>query len=205
MGFYWKGIIYSTVIDPMLSSLRRGVVNRVSSDDRVIDIACGPGTLAMAIARKAHNVTAIDIEEDLISYASQRAGRKGIANISFRALDASDLSCFADNEFDVAVTSMAIHQFEPELAIKILAEMKRIAARVIVADYNRPMKPGIFRSLAYGMEKLAGGDHYRNFRNYMRVGGMEFFAEEAGLAIVSSEIRGWGVLCVGELMAAGGR
>ena len=203
MGFYWKGIIYSTVIDPMLSSLRRGVVGRVTSNDRVIDIACGPGTLAMDIALRAQSVTAIDIEEDIISYASQRAGRKGIANISFRALDASDLSCFADNEFDVAVTSMAIHQFEPELAIKILAEMKRIASRLIVADYNCPMSKGIFRSVAYGMEKLAGGDHYRNFRNYMAVGGMEYFAGEAGLAFVSSEIRGKGVLKVGELMAIG--
>ena len=205
MGFYWKGVIYSAVIDPMLSSLRRGVVARVTSDDRVIDIACGPGTLAFAIALRAQSVTAIDIEEDLISYASRRSDKKGITNISFRAFDASDLSCFADNEFDVAVTSMAIHQFEPELAVKILAEMKRIASRVIVADYNCPMTPGVFRSLAYGIENLAGGDHYRNFRNYMAVGGMEFFAAKAGLAIVSSEIRGKGVLWVGELMATGGR
>jgi ubiquinone/menaquinone biosynthesis C-methylase UbiE len=117
-GILLEGNYLHAVIDPMLSSLRRGVVDRVTPTDRVIDIACGPGTLAMDIARRAHSVTAIDIEEDLINYASQRAGRKGITNISFRALDASDLSCFADNEFDVAVTSMAIHQFEPALASK---------------------------------------------------------------------------------------
>jgi 2-polyprenyl-3-methyl-5-hydroxy-6-metoxy-1,4-benzoquinol methylase len=200
MGFYWKGIVYNAVIDPMLDGLQRSVVERVSGADRIIDIACGPGTLALDIARQGNTVTAIDIEEDLINYASQRAGKKGFTNISFRALDASDLSCFADNEFDVAVTSMAIHQFEPALAIKILAEMKRIASRVIVADYNCPMHPGIYRSLAYGIERFAGGDHYRNFRNYMSVGGMEFFAGEAGLSIVSSEIRGKGVLMVTELV-----
>jgi ubiquinone/menaquinone biosynthesis C-methylase UbiE len=199
MGFYWKGFVYNAVIDPMLSGLRRGVVDRVTPDDRVIDIACGPGTLAIEIAQKAQSVSAIDIEEELINYASQRAGKKGITNISFRALDASDLLCFADNEFDVAVTSMAIHQFEPALAVKILAEMKRIASRVIVADYNCPMSPGVYRSLAYGIERIAGGDHYRNFRNYMRVGGMEYFAGEAGLSIESSEIRGRGVLMVAEM------
>lgn len=199
MGLYLKGVFYSAVIDPMLSSLRRGVVDRVTSTDRVIDIACGPGTLAMAIARKAGSVTAIDIEEDLIRYASQRADGKGIANVSFRALDATDLSCFADNEFDVAVTSMAVHQFEPTLAIKILSTMKRIAPRVIVADYNCPMAPGIYRSLAYGIERFAGGDHYRNFRNYMSVGGMEFFTREAGLSIESATIRGKGVLKIGEM------
>lgn len=199
MGFYWKGIIYRAVIDPMLSSLRRGVVDRISPDDSVIDIACGPGSLAMQIAKRANSVTAIDIEEYLIKYASQRAGKKGITNVSFRALDASDLSCFADSEFAVAVTSMAIHQFEPALAIKILAEMKRIASRVIVADYNCPIPPGIYRSLAYGIERFAGGDHYKNFRNYMNVGGMAYFAREAGLSIESSVIRGKGVLKIGVL------
>jgi 2-polyprenyl-3-methyl-5-hydroxy-6-metoxy-1,4-benzoquinol methylase len=199
MGFYWKGIFYSTVIDPMLSSLRRGVFDKVSSTDRVVDIACGPGTLAIEIAQRAQSVVAIDIEEDLVRYASHRAGKKGITNLSFRALDASDLSCFADNELDVAVTSMAIHQFEPELAVKILVEMKRIASRVIVADYNCPMGTGIYRSLAYGIERFAGGDHYRNFRNYMSVGGIEFFAKEAGLSIESSAIRGRGVLKIGVL------
>jgi len=97
---------------------------------------------------------------------------------------------------------MAIHQFEPALAIKILAEMKRIASRVIVADYNCPMPTGIYRSVAYGIERFAGGDHYRNFRNYMTVGGMEFFTGEAGLSIVSSAIRGKGVLMVGAYKGA---
>ena len=198
MGFYWKGIIYNAVIDPLLSSLRRGVVARIDPDDRVIDIACGPGTLAIDIARRAHSVTAVDIEKDLISYASRRAARKGISNISFRALDASDLSCFTDNEFGVAVTSMAVHQFEPRLAIRILAEMKRIASRVIVADYNCPMPPGIYRAVAYGIERFAGGDHYRNFRNYMSVRGMEFFTGEAGLSIEASSVKGRGVLKVWE-------
>jgi ubiquinone/menaquinone biosynthesis C-methylase UbiE len=198
MGFYWKGFVYSAVIDPMLSSLQRGVVDRIDLDNKVIDIACGPGTLALSLAGRAQSVTAIDIEEGLIGYAADRAQKKGISNVNFKVLDASDLSCFTDSEFDFAVTSMAIHQFEPGLAIKILGEMKRISRKVIVADYNCPMNPGIYRTLAFGIERLAGGDHYRNFRNYMSVGGMEFFTSEAGLTMESSTIRGKGVLKVGE-------
>ena len=116
-------------------------------------------------------------------------------------LDAFDLSCFKENEFDVAVTSMAMHQFEPALAVKVLTEMKRIAPMVIIADYNCPMLPGIYRWLVYFIEKIAGGDHHRNFRNYMRVGGMGYFAREAGLAITSSAIRGKGVLMMGLMRA----
>jgi len=45
--------------------------------------------------------------------------------------------------------------------------------------------------------RRGGGDHYRNFRNYMRVGGMKHFATDAGLSIVYSDIRGKGVLKMG--------
>ncbi len=197
MGLYLKGVFYSLVIDPMLSGAHRAVVKRVSETDRIVDVACGPGTLALVLARRANKVTAIDIEDRLIRYASERAGRKGVNNVSFRVLDASDLSCFTDNEFDVAVTSMAIHQFEPHLAVGVLSEMKRIAAKVIIADYNCPMPAGIYRSVAHGIERFAGGDHYRSFRNYMSVGGMEYFAKMAGLSMESSVIRGGGVLKVG--------
>jgi len=75
-----------------------------------------------------------------------------------------------------------------------------VYSTVIVADYNCPMPPGIYRSLAYGIEKFARGDHYRNFRNYMGVGGMEYFAGEAGLSIEYTTIRGRGVLKMGEFV-----
>lgn len=191
-----NALIYTTLIDPLLTGLREAVVAHIDPAASVIDIACGPGTLALEIAQKAGHVTGIDLDEGLIAYASSRVKKKGRDNLIFEIRDASDLSSFHDGQFDAAVTSMAVHQFPKELAVQILKEMRRIARAVIIADYNYPMPRGISRSLAYGIEYMAKGDHSRNFRNYIKRGGVRWFANEAGLKISSVTIRGNGVFVV---------
>jgi len=164
--------------------------------EAVIDVACGTGAMAMELAQHAGHVTGIDLAEEMIITANRVARRKEIKNISFELQDATDLSCYTDNQFDVAVTSMAMHQFDPEVAVMVLSEMGRIAQRVIIADYNCPMKPGPAAALAWGIERAAKGDHYRNFRKYMAGGGVSRVAEEAGVLIEGMEVRGSGVFVI---------
>jgi len=191
-----KALTYKLLIDPLLSGLRKTVAEEISGSDSVIDIACGPGTLAIEMAQRAVQVTGIDLDESLISFAKSRVEKKGIMNVDFRVHDASHLSIYRENEFDVAVTSMAIHQFSEDLAVEILIEMQRIARKVVIADYNYPLPDSFSGSLASGTERFVGGDHYRNFRNYMSRGGLTWFTDKAGLAIRSQTVKGNGVFVV---------
>lgn len=196
MGFSLNGFIYQVVIDPLLSGLRRSVVSMIEPEETVIDVACGTGAMAAAIAGRAGHVTGIDLAEDMIITARHMAHRRGLDNITFELQDASDISCYADHSFDVAVTSMSMHQFHPEVAVKVLSEMKRVAKRVVIADYNCPMTPGPAAALAWGIERAAKGDHYRNFRKYMAGGGVSKLFDETGLHINGREIRGSGVFVI---------
>lgn len=196
MKIYLRGLLYRILIDPLLTGIRTGISNNTGRSDKVIDIACGPGTLAIELAKKSGHVTGIDLDGRLISYASERAAKKGIRNINLRMKDATHLSCYSKHEFDIAVTSMAVHQFEAQLAIKILSEMKRIASKVIIADYHYPMPAGFPGSMAFGIERMAAGDHYRNFKSYMAAGGIKYFTDAAGLSIQSSIIKGKGVFVI---------
>lgn len=196
MVFSPKIIFYRTFIDPILSRLHNSVMNHVESAHSVIDVACGTGALALALARKARHVTGIDLSEDSIAAAQRMADRMGTGNIRFETRDAGDLLCYNSGEFDIAVTSMAVHQFDAGLAVKILAEMRRISHRVIIIDYNHMMPGGWRRSAAWAIERLAGGDHYRNFKIYMKRGGVLYFARQAGITLKSQEIRGGGVFVV---------
>jgi 2-polyprenyl-3-methyl-5-hydroxy-6-metoxy-1,4-benzoquinol methylase len=198
MSLYFKSLFYNILIDPLLAGLKRTVAEKISQSATVIDIACGTGSLAIILARKAGYITAIDLDPDLIRFASEEAVKEKIRNIRFLVHDATDLSAYHDKQFDIAVTSMAVHQFKEELAVRILGEMKRIASQVIIADYNCPMPAGISRSLAYLIESMAKGDHYNNFRNYMSKGGLKWFTDSAGLIIRSTSIKGNGVFIVAE-------
>lgn len=191
-----NALIYSLFIDPLLSGIRESVYEKVPDSANVIDIACGTGKLALFISGKAGHVTGIDLDEKLIKFADSRAKNKGLSNLTFKVQDATDLSVYNEGEFDIAVTSMAVHQFREDLAINILREIKRISRKVIIADYNCPMPSGFSKSFAYGIESIVKGDHHRNFMNYMSRGGTSWFAGSAGLTIQSSEIRGNGVFKV---------
>ena len=196
MGIPVQGYIYRLFIDPLLSQLHKHIVKNIEPLQRVIDIACGTGALSMAIAQKAQYVTGIDLSEDMIITARRGALKKRINNIRFEICDVSELSAYKDGQFDVAVTSMSIHQFNPDLAINVISSMKRISNVLIIADYNHHMPRGYGRQVAVGIERLAGGDHYKNFRNYIKKGGIHWFARETGLVIRSELTVSGGVFVI---------
>lgn len=91
--------------------------------DRAIEIATGPGYVAMALATKCREVVGVDLTEAPLRIAERTRSSRGLTNIRFRTADAEELP-FADGEFDVAVCRFAFHHFEhPE---QVLAEMCRV-------------------------------------------------------------------------------
>jgi len=189
MKYSLNGIIYRNIIDPILSGYYRHITEELSKEDTVLDVACGTGSLSLAMSALSSWVKGIDLSEEMIDIASNQALRTKVDNLEFEIRDASDLSSIGDNQFNVAVTSMAIHQFDSALALEILKEMKRIAPKVIIMDYNYPVQTGISKLVIFTIERIAGGDHYRNFRNYNRLGGLDHFINKAGLRKESDKLR----------------
>ena len=196
MSFSLTGFLYQVLVDPTISHLHRSVLAFIEPSHRVLDVACGTGSLAISIAERAAQVTGIDLSEGMIITAQRAARKKGVRNALFELHDATDLVHYSDKEFDVAVTSLAVHQFNAGVAVKILSEMKRIATTVIIVDYNSFMPKGFIPSAACAVERMAGGDHYRNFAVFMERGGIGYFAGEAGLVLKSETVRGSGVFSV---------
>jgi hypothetical protein len=76
--------------------------------------------------------------------------------------------------------SMAIHQFELEEGMRILKQHSRISVKVIIIDYAFPL-PGSFSGLATRtIERIAGVEHNRNFKAYLKFGGLPAIIKEIG-------------------------
>jgi ubiquinone/menaquinone biosynthesis C-methylase UbiE len=98
---------------------------RPGADDRVLEVATGPGYVAMGFAAVAREVVGIDLTEAPLLIAEQRRQEQGLHNVRFQLADASRLP-FADGEFDVVVCRLAFHHFaEPP---RMLSEMVRVCA-----------------------------------------------------------------------------
>lgn len=198
MFFSLYGSIYKILIDPVLSRLYPYILSNINPSDKVIDVACGTGSLSLAISESCSYVTGIDISESMLETARKSALKRNIKNVRFSVLDASDLSQFKKSEYDVAVMTMAVHQFDKEQAIKILVQMKRIADKVIIMDYNYPIPANFSGAVASGLERIVGGEHYRNFRVYIKYNGMGYFLKRAGLVVRSQVVSGNNLFIISE-------
>ncbi len=89
----------------------------------VADFGCGSGVLALAMARWARHVWAIDQNAQVLAQAKERAVREGRANIAFLCEDLHRLS-LKDGRLDLVVISQSLHHVEDPGAV--LAEAARI-------------------------------------------------------------------------------
>jgi len=173
---------YKLFIDPFLNKAQKQAASLIPDGSNIIDIACGIGTLALKNSSGASQVMGIDLSAESISYAKKRAQKSGRSGLQFIEMDATDLSRFKDVEFDYATISMAVHQFHPDTGKQILKEMTRISKSIVVIDYGYPQPKG-FAGLAVRLiERLAGDEHNRNFKAYLKMGGISEIARELGLS-----------------------
>lgn len=98
----------------------------VGPDDTVLDVACGPGLVAAAFAKRARQVTGIDLVPAMIERATQHCAGLGLANTRFEMGDVTRLP-YGDGAFTLVTSRYAMHHMEDPVAV--LAEQVRVCAR----------------------------------------------------------------------------
>ena len=88
--------------------------------DRAVDLACGPGTLALRFAQHVRWICGLDLTPAILERARRSAADQGLANLDFAIGDAQSLP-FADGSLDIAVTSYSLHHL-PDAA-RTIGEM----------------------------------------------------------------------------------
>jgi SAM-dependent methyltransferase len=94
----------------------------VKAGQRVLDVACGTGVVAVTCAMRAARVTGLDLTPELVA-AARESAEIGSLKIDFREGDAEQLP-FPDAEFDVVLSQFG-HMFAPRPDVAI-AEMLRV-------------------------------------------------------------------------------
>ena len=129
----------------------------VKSGDRALDLCCGTGDLALALARRGAEVTGMDFSPAMLEIAEARRKRNfksQISNLKFLPGDALQIP-FPDASFDIVTVGYGLRNLTSWE--KGLAEMHRVAkpgARLVVLDFGKPAN-ALWRGIYFAHLKCA--------------------------------------------------
>lgn len=114
---------------------------RLSAGQRVLDVGCGTGSLALAAARRVGTtgaVCAVDASAPMVARARRKAARGGV-EIDFRDAAAQQLP-YADGTFDLVLCTLVLHHLGRAGREAATREMKRVlrpGGRIVVVDFEQ--------------------------------------------------------------------
>jgi ubiquinone/menaquinone biosynthesis C-methylase UbiE len=131
--------------------------------EHVLDLGCGAGHTALAIAPHVAQVTAVDVTPSMLETAARLAEQRGITNITFQRADAAELP-FATEHFDLVTSRVAAHHFAHPM--KALAEVRRVlrpGGRFVLVDSISPEEAPL-DTFVNCIELLRDASHVRDWR-----------------------------------------
>ena len=103
-------------------------------DERVLDVGCGAGALAYAVAPVVREVVAVDSDPSMVEVARRNAP----ANVHVEQADGERLP-FGAAEFDVTASLRTLHHTEhPEQLVAELLRVTKPSGTVLVVDQLAP-------------------------------------------------------------------
>jgi ubiquinone/menaquinone biosynthesis C-methylase UbiE len=131
--------------------VRDAVLGHIEPGDRVLDVGCGTGTLAVKAAQKQAQVIGIDQSPAMLKLAREKAQANGV-EVDFRRAQAQSLDL--DEKFDAVTATFTLSEISPdeaEMVVADLAKQLKPGGKMIVADEARPTKA--FQRFVSGLQR----------------------------------------------------
>jgi ubiquinone/menaquinone biosynthesis C-methylase UbiE len=193
--WYLPGRLYDMAFSGMFRGLRKRVIAAVEDGGLYpwLDVCCGTGSQfrvvrpsgpAFGLEGNERPVVGLDKNYRIIRYAGARA-----QGVPFVCGDAARLP-FKDGSMRAVSVSFGLHDKSAELRRALMVEARRVlspSGRLISVDFEKPWnaKSKLAALFVRAIEMTAGGEHYRNGRDFLERGGLKTFLRESGFAEVS--------------------
>jgi ubiquinone/menaquinone biosynthesis C-methylase UbiE len=128
----------------------RAVAERVPPGARILEVAPGPGYLAIELARRSYEVVGLDISTSFVQIATRNAAEAGVA-AKFERGDAAHMP-FPDASFDFAVCTAAFKNFsDPAGALDEIHRVLKPDGRASIIDLRKDASLAAIREQVRGM------------------------------------------------------
>lgn len=177
---WYDGQFYDKIIAPNQDRMFCEIKSVIEQNSSVIDIGCGTGRFSFYVSDKVNRIIGIDLSAKNILTANKKLRKKQNNNISFFHSEVSELSR-QGLHFDYAVLTYVIHEVNPGERIPLLKETMKLADKLIIGDYLVPVKYGFWNFMNRVVEFLAGKEHFNNYKDFIKNGGLEVLLKNSGL------------------------
>jgi len=169
-----------------INPLRLDWIDRVASiaGRQVLDVGCGGGILAEAMAQRGAQVRGIDLGDKLLKVAELHGLESGV-QVRYERISAEALAEREPAAYDV-VTCMEMleHVPDPASVVRACARLVRPGGHVVFSTLNRNPKSFLFAIVGaeYVLKLLPRGSHH--FEKFIRPSELADVARRCGLAMV---------------------
>ncbi len=102
--------------------------------DETLDVACGPGSVVVAMARHARHSVGLDATAAMLAEARRLAEAEAVPNVEWRQGDVYALP-FGSDRFDIVTCRFAFHHFErPAVALQEMVRVCKRGGSIVVCD-----------------------------------------------------------------------
>lgn len=141
---------------------RLGVLASSSGYKNALDLGCGAGHAAYALAAAGLPVTACDLSESMLEMVDHESHRRGLEIETVRS--AAESLPFEDARFCLVVTRYSAHHwFDVAKALSEACRVTKKGGRIIVIDSISPEFP-LYDTAIQTVELLRDASHVRNYR-----------------------------------------
>ena len=195
-------VLLARVYDPLMGPMNAGLIRIAlkmtdpARGARVLDVACGTGASAAAFVEAGCIVSGLDSSPAMLAVAKKKLADKAEIILG----DATQMP-FAGGSLDLATITLVLHEMDAPVRERVLAECARVLApggRLMAIDYQDGPLAGIkgrfMRTVTFLIERMVGGAHYRNYREFLSSGCLPALLFRAGWTIEKQRILSGGNL-----------
>jgi len=132
-----------------LNDVYKRFVSYIEPGQKVLDIGCGTGTLAIMAALKGAKVRGIDINPRMLEIAREKAEKSGVSqNVEFIEMGVGELYTEGENSYDVIVSVLCFSELseqEQDFALSMIKKILKPGGLLLIADETVPT--GFFKRI----------------------------------------------------------